>query len=119
MSRRKIKDKFKCVYCGKPVMKMAGEWMLSSVEAYSPNSKKEKKTIISGCYAHPECYIKKYENLLLCGIVPVYANAKCYKSKENIIDIMKMNEINPETLRKKIYFLKRILRGFDDDFGAD
>ena len=111
--QRKHKEKFNCVYCGKLTATFCGYWKMISVANYLPDNKKDKTTYIDSCYAHIGCYLKKYEKIITCGVIPLCVHNAVYDRPKQIVEMMKLHNSKPQHLRNTIKFLQRVIDEYE------
>lgn len=109
--KRKHKEKFNCVYCGKSTATFCGYWKMVSVANYKSNNKRDKKTLwIDSCYAHIGCYLKRHQKLLLTGPIPLCVDNPIYDRPKQIVEMMRLHNIKIQKVKNTIKFLERVIK---------
>lgn len=106
---RHIKEKNKCVYCGKPVVTFSGHWKLVSMEHYKTDQKNNIQVDL--CFAHLDCYLNRYKKIISVGVFPMTKACPQTRTVNQVIKLLKIHG-DIKDVKEAIKFLQRVVETY-------
>lgn len=111
---RDISEKKNCIYCGGDTSTFCGYWKLISVENYD-DKKKPNTIFVDNCYAHIGCYVDRFRQTLISGVVPLTTHTNAYKDNPKAIaELCRIHIKRPkQRIKANIRFLEKVIKELD------